>query len=31
LLVEWLEELVFLAENDGFVPEGVTEMVILDV
>lgn len=26
LLVEWLGELVFLAESDGFVPERVTEM-----
>ena len=26
LLVEWLEELVLLGENDGFVPERVLEM-----
>jgi SHS2 domain-containing protein len=26
LLVEWLEELVYLAETDGFVPERVVEM-----
>jgi SHS2 domain-containing protein len=26
LLVEWLEELVYLAENDGFVPERVLKM-----
>lgn len=26
LLVEWLEELVYLAENDGFVPERVLEI-----
>lgn len=26
LLVDWLGELVYLAENDGFVPERVVEM-----
>ena len=26
LLVEWLEELVYLAENDGFVPERIVQM-----
>jgi SHS2 domain-containing protein len=26
LLVDWLEELVYLAENDGFVPERVVRM-----
>ena len=26
LLVEWLEELVYLAENDGFIPERVLKM-----
>lgn len=26
LLVDWLEELVYLAETDGFVPERVVEM-----
>jgi len=26
LLVDWLEELVYLAENDGFVPERVVEI-----
>ena len=30
LLVEWLEELVYLAETDGFVPERVTEMDLAD-
>lgn len=30
LLVEWLEELVFLAENDGFVPERLVEMDLGD-
>jgi SHS2 domain-containing protein len=26
LLVEWLQELVYLAENDGFVPERILKM-----
>jgi SHS2 domain-containing protein len=26
LLVDWLEELVFLAESDGFIPERVAEL-----
>jgi SHS2 domain-containing protein len=30
LLVEWLGELVFLAESDGFVPERVAEMDLAD-
>ncbi len=30
LLVEWLEELVYLAENDGFVPERVVKMDLSD-
>jgi SHS2 domain-containing protein len=30
LLVAWLEELVFLAERDGFVPERATELDVGD-
>ncbi len=30
LLVEWLEELVYLAESDGFVPERVVAMDLAD-
>jgi SHS2 domain-containing protein len=30
LLVEWLGELVYLAETDGFVPERVVEMDLSD-
>lgn len=28
--MEWLQELVYLAENDGFVPERVVEMDLAD-
>ena len=30
LLVEWLSELVYLAERDGFIPERVVEIEIAD-
>jgi SHS2 domain-containing protein len=30
LLADWLEELVFLADVDGFVPERVRELVLRD-
>jgi SHS2 domain-containing protein len=30
LLVAWLDELAFLAETDGFVPERVTELDVAD-
>jgi SHS2 domain-containing protein len=30
LLVEWLSELVYLAESDGFVPERVAEISLAD-